>query len=472
MGHNALSKYLKPHWNYAYRNKKGMLYVEGISVEDIVEKYGSPVYVLIDSELRERMRRIQRAFPYPKLRIQYAGKNNSNLEIIRMAREEGLDFDASSVGEIILGLVADFEPKQITYTNLYKTDEDIAFAAEIGVYAITADSLEELERITRVGQKLKTKIRTFVRINPIIQFGKKYSTRKHQYGIPLPSAKKAIDFAIKSKFIDLVGLHFHGGYIDYPQIYELAAAKLLKLMRYALDKGCKIKCIDLGGGFPVDIGDKKAAFIPEDIGENFIHKFNKLLAQYNLPQPTLIFEPGKFITANSGLGLTKVISTKQIGKENTAVLDSSTYCFVPDALIYKVRYSILPANKMNKPKTVKYKINGCTCDNQDIIDGGVMLPRLEEGDILAIMDTGAYSNVVASNFNTLKRAPMVMVNENGTTKLVRRRDQYSDMFAPEMDVLKTGERGELKKYYAVTRISFKKLWSGNGTTEKKKGYLR
>ncbi|MDO8427634.1 MAG: hypothetical protein Q7S92_00295 [Candidatus Diapherotrites archaeon] len=467
------SKYLKPRWNYLYQDNKGMLYVEGVSVDDIAEKYGTPVYLLMEGELRERMRRIQRAFPYPKLRIQYAGKNNSNLEIIRMAREEGLEFDASSVGEIILGLVADFEPKQITFTNLYKTEEDIAFAAEIGVQAITADSMEELERMAHVGQRLKTKIKTFIRINPLIELGKNYSTKKQQYGIPLPSATKAIDFAIKSKYIDLVGLHFHGGYINSPKVYEIAAAKLLKLMRYALDKGCKIKYIDLGGGFPVDFGDKTASFIPEDMGETFVREFNKLLAQYKLPQPTLIFEPGKFITANSGMGLMKVISTKQIGRESAVIMDSSTYCFIPDILIDKVRYNFLPANKMNKPKIKKYKIYGCTCDCRDLMDQGEPLPKLEAGDLIAVMDTGCYSNVLASNFNTLKRAPMVLVSENGTTKLIRRRDQYSDMFAPELDVVKVAEPSELKKYYALTRSSIKKLWEGsNGKSKPKKGYLR
>lgn len=465
------SRYLKPRWNYLYQNSKGMLYVEGLSVEDIVEKYGSPVYVLIEDELRERMRRIQRAFPYPKLRIQYASKNNTNLEIIKMAREEGLELDASSVGEILLGLIADYEPNQITYTNLYKTEEDIAFAAEIGVKAITVDSLEELERIHTVGKKLNTKIRTFVRINPLIDFGKNYSTKKKQYGIPITSAKKAIDFAIKSKFVDLIGLHFHGGNVNNPKIWVIAANKLLKLARYALNFGCRIRYIDLGGGFPVDLGDKEASFIPEDMGESFIKSFNRMLKQYDLTQPTLIFEPGKFITANAGMGLMQVISTKVIGKEDVIIVDGSTYCFIPDVLIDHAKYNFLPANKMDRPKTRKYKIYGCTCDCLDLMIPRVALPTMKAGDLLAVMDTGCYSNVMASNFNTLKRAPMVMISENGVTKLIRRRDQYSDMFAPELDVLKVAEPSELRKYYALSSSSIKKLWEGNGKPPKK-GYLR
>ncbi|MFH1225361.1 MAG: diaminopimelate decarboxylase [Candidatus Diapherotrites archaeon] len=452
-------RFLRPRWSYLYQDSNGMLYIDDYSVRHIAQKFGTPLHVMIESELRSRMRRIQRAFPYPKLRIQYAGKNNSNLEIIRIAREEGMEFDASSVGEIILGLLADFEPKQITYTNLYKREEDIAFAAEVGVQAITADSMEELKRFERVGAKLKTRIRTFIRVNPLIKLGH-YSTKLHQYGIPYPAVKKALMFAIKAKHIDLVGLHFHGGYIYNPKIYSIAAEKMLKLMKFCYDNNCRIKFIDLGGGFPVDY-NSKSFFIPEDMGERLVKDFNKLLAQYNLPQPRLIFEPGKFITANSGMALVKVVSKKMLNKTKVVVVDGSTYGLVPDVLIYKANYDIIPATKMNRPIKGKWHIAGCTCDSIDVLGRHREMPELEEDDLLAIMDCGAYSNVMASNFNTLKRAPIVLVKEDGTLKLIRRRDRYSEMFAPELDILKFADPNELRKYYAITRTSLKRLWEGS-----------
>ncbi|MFH1256067.1 MAG: diaminopimelate decarboxylase [Candidatus Diapherotrites archaeon] len=465
-------KYLRPRWPFLYQDTHGMLYVDDYSVKAIAQKFGTPLHIMVESELRSRMRRIQRAFPYPKLRVQYAGKNNSNLEIIRIAREEGMEFDASSVGEIILGLLADFEPKQITFTNLYKTEEDIAFAAEVGVQAITADSIEELQRFERVGQKLKTRIKTFVRINPAIKLGK-YDTKEHQYGIPYAGAKKALLYAIKSKFIDLLGLHFHGGYIYNPKVYEIAAEKLLKLMKFCYENNSRVKFIDLGGGFPVERG-AQSVFIPEDIGERLVRQFNKLLGQFNLPQPRLIFEPGKFITANSGLALVKVVSKKVIEKKKVLVVDGSTYGLVPDALVYKENYDILPATKMNKATKGKWRIAGCTCDSHDIIGQNEILPELGEGDLLAIMDCGAYNSVMSSNFNTLKRAPIVLVKEDGTLKLIRRRDQYSEMFAPELDVLKVADPNELKKYYAITRTNFKKLWESSAANGKikRKGIIR
>ena len=119
-----LSKiYQKPRWDYLTQTKNGALMIEGLSVHDIVKKFGSPVYVMVERAIRERFRQFKKAFPYPKLRVQYATKCNSNLEIMRIANEEGIELDASSVGEIILGLLADFAPQEITFTNLYKTEQ-------------------------------------------------------------------------------------------------------------------------------------------------------------------------------------------------------------------------------------------------------------------------------------------------------------------------------------------------------------
>ncbi|MFH1424408.1 MAG: diaminopimelate decarboxylase [archaeon] len=454
-------KYLRPRWNYLSQTKGGVLIIDGVSAKDIAEKYGTPVYVFVEREIRNRMRRFKKAFPYQKLRVQLAGKTNSNLEILKIAREEGLEFDASSVGEIILGLLADFKPKQITFTNLYKTEQDIMFAAKIGVQAITADSFQELRRINNAGKKLGVKIRTFMRINPMIDY-RDYTTRNHQYGIPHSYAKKNIDYALESKHIDLIGFHFHGSYIKSPRIYYLAAQKLMNLAKYARDRGANIRYIDLGGGFPVEWGTK-SVFQPEDMGEDFVKYFQNLAKGAGFEDLKLVFEPGKFMTANAGVGLMKVVSRKQLPKKKIIVTDGSTYAFVPDVMIYHCYYDILPATRMDQRRTRVYNIAGCTCDSIDVIGKNRWLPKMHEGDLLAIMDIGAYSNVMASNFNSIKRAPMVMVAMDGSTKLIKRGDRYSEMFAPELDVLKLADSKELLELYHL-RTTIEKIWRG----EKKK----
>ena len=446
------------------QDAKDTLLVEGISVRELEKKYGTPLYIVIESELRKRFRRFKKAFAsYPHLRAQYACKINTNLEIIKIAREEGFEVDTSSVGEMILALLADFRPDQITFTNLYKTERDIQFAAELGIQAITADSLEEILKIIRVAEKIRKKIPLFIRINPMLKLGT-YSTRDHQYGVPYAYAKKALRIACGSEWVNVIGLHFHGGYIFNQNVYYFAAKRLLGLMKFAESLGCNMSSIDLGGGFPADYSYRKT-FTPEKMAKPFIKKFLKLLQKFELPEPTLIFEPGKFIATNAMLGLIKVVSAKQLGKKNYVVTDGATYGFVPDVLIYNWRYDILPASKMASPRRKRYTIAGCTCDSIDIISRNYPLPTLQENDLLTIMDLGAYSNVMASNFNTLKRASMVMICEDGTSKLIRRRDRYSEMFAPELDVLKMADPNELKILYNLHRRDIDKIWKGNPATQ-------
>ena len=451
-------KYLKPRWPYLQQDAKGTLHVQGISIKFLAERYGTPLYILVESEIRNRIKRFKKAFYYNKFRPQYASKCNSNLEILRIMREEGMDIDASSVGEIILALLADYDPKEITFTNLHKTEQDIMFAAKVGVQAITVDSIEELERVAKVAQKMSMRIRIFIRINPMLEHGE-YSSRRQQYGISNGDVKKAIRMAKQAKYVDLVGLHFHGGYITHPVVYELAAQKLIKYIVYCKSMGIRIRFLDLGGGFPFQYTDEEV-FQPEDVGEHFVKRFETMISKAGVSPPILIFEPGKFMVANAGMGLVRVISKKRRAKETMLVVDGSTYAFLPDVLAYKQFYEILPATAMRKRRTHEYTVAGCTCDCADIIGEKRWLPQLENGDLLTVMDCGAYSNVLASNFNTLKRAASVMVRENGTVRLIRRRDRYSEMFAPELDVLKVADPQELKKFYDLSRINIDRLWNG------------
>ncbi len=461
-------KHLKQHWKqFLSQDKDGNLLVEGISVKELDAKFGAPLYVLIERELRERLRTFKNAFPYQKFRPQFACKVNSNLSIIKIAKEEGFELDASSVGEIILGLLADYEPQQITFTNLYKTYQDIAFAAMIGVQAITTDSMEELKKISLVGRNLDMKIRIFLRINPLIKLGS-YSTLKQQYGIPITQAKKAIEFAAADPNIELIGLHFHGSYITNPQVYCIAANRLLKLAAYAQSLGAKISYLDLGGGFPTNENSQPKygkSYNLQKAGSMIVKTLHKLYEKYGLQAPTLIFEPGKYIVANAMMGLVKVVSTKKMGKENVVITNGSVYNMIADRFVSNCNYELLPANKLNKPLTTKYTVFGSTCDCIDVMAKNRLLPKLEEGDLLSIMDCGAYSVVFASNFNSLKRVPIILVQENGSAKLIRRRDRYAEMFAPELDVLKVADPNELKYFYNLHRINFEKIWGEHMSPE-------
>lgn len=463
------SRYIRERWQqFIAVDDRGMMTIDGIPVDAITAKFGTPLYVMVESEIRRRLRRFKKVFP-EHIRLQYAVKCNSNLEILRTVREHGFELDCSSVGELILGLLADFKPRQLSFTNLYKTEQDIHFAAKIGVQSITADSFEDIAGIALTAKKLKKHIDTVIRVNPMLQIGS-YSTRGNKYGIPIGHVMRAVETARKAPYVDFTGFHFMGGYVYKSRVFKSAARAFAKLIRDCEDRGIRVKTVSLGGGFPAAIGTQTA--FPIEEMRDFPAYWERLLRRHRIQNPPrLIFEPGKSIVLNAGIGLVRVISKKRLGrKDRVVVVDGSTYNFVPDALVQTdIQYDALPASKMNAPRVHIVTVAGNTCDCWDLLVRKIGMPKLRTGDIVAIMDVGAYAQVLANNFNTIKRAAVVMLKEDGTLKVIRRRDRYSEMFAPELDVLKMAGPDELEKYHNLYRVNVDKIWrsGGMGKLEKK-----
>lgn len=458
---HAENRYIRDRWrSFLSVDNRGMMMIEGVPVDRIVQKYGTPVYVMVESEIRRRLQRFKKVFGN-EIKLQYAVKCNSNLQILRIAHEEGFELDCASVGEIILGLLADFKPRQISYTNLYKTDQDLHFAVKMGVQSITADSIEDLAHIAATAKKLRTQVRTVIRVNPMIEI-RNYSTKGNKYGVPLKQVMEVVEIAAKSPFVDFRGFHFMGGYIYSPWTLRAAARILVNIIKECQDCHVPIKTLSLGGGFPAAIGDQYA-FPVEDL-RSFPSYFQRLLDRAGVTMPLqLLFEPGKAIVLNAGIGLMHVVANKEIHHRNRMIIaDGSTYNFIPDALVQSdVRYDILPASKMFSPRVHKVTVGGNTCDAWDLITKGIEMPKLEAGDILATMDVGAYAQVLANNFNTIKRAPVVLIHADGTFKQIRRRDRYSEMFAPELDILKMADPNELEYYNNLYRVNIDKIWKGS-----------
>lgn len=455
--HKVSSRYMRPRWErFVSQDTNGMMLIEGVPIDKIVERYGTPLYVIAESEIRSRLRRFKKVFGND-IALQYAVKCNSNLEILRIIRQEGFELDCSSVGELILGLLADFKPKQLTFTNLFKSEQDIHFAIKIGVQSITADSLEEIGHIAKTAKKLRKHVDTVIRVNPMLQMGS-YSTKGNKYGIPLAYVDRAVDLAWSSPYVDFKGFHFMGGYVHDARVFKMAARSFAKLIRRCLDRGIRVQSLSLGGGFPAAIGEEEA--FPIEQMRDFPKYFQTLMHRHGIPPLQLIFEPGKSIVLNAGIALMRVISKKRLGlKKRMVIADGSTYNFIPDALIQTgVRYDILPASKMNARRIHTVTIAGNTCDCWDLIRHDIEMPKLRAGDLLAAMDVGGYAQVMSSNFNTIRRPAMIMISPDGSTRMIRRRDRYSEMFAPELDVLKMAGPDELEKYHNMYRVNIDKVW--------------
>jgi diaminopimelate decarboxylase len=465
-----VSRYIRERWeSFVSHDGDGMMTIQGVRVDKIVEKYGTPVYVMDESEIRSRMRRYKKAVG-KSIELQYCAKTNSNLQILRIAREEGFGLDCSSVGEVILGLLADFKPKQLTLTNLNKSEQDIHFVAKMDIQSITADSFEDIENIANTAKKLKKHIDTVIRVNPMLEVGS-YSTKENKYGIPIGYVMRAVEMARKSPYVDFTGFHFMGGYVYQSRVYKTAARTFAKILRQCQDKGISVKSISLGGGFPAAIGDEYAYPIEEmrDIPKYW----ETLMKRHGIVHPPrLIFEPGKSIVMNAGVGLMRVVSKKRLGlRKRMVVADGSTYNFIPDfftLLDGKTKYDILPASKLKARRVHNVTIGGNTCDCWDIIVRDIQMPKLRAGDLLAAMDVGGYAQVMANNFNTIRRAPVVLVRPDSTLQLIRRRDRFSEMFAPELDVLKLAGPNELEIYNNLYRVNIDKIWKGGGMNKLEK----
>lgn len=470
------TRYMRDRWGgFLSQTRDGVMMIEEVRVDDIVKKYGTPLYIMVESEIRDRLRRFKKTFG-PGICLQYAVKCNSNLAILRMVREEGFELDCASVGELILGLLADFKPRQLVLTNLFKSEQDLHFAAKMGIQAITADSIEEIEHIAATARKLKKHIRMLIRVNPMIEVGA-WSTRGNKYGIPIGYIDRAVDLAVRSPYVDFDGFHFFGGYVYQSRVYKAVARVLVKLIKRCQSRGIRVRRLDMGGGFPAAIGGE-AAFPIEDM-KDFPAYFRRLMDENGLPPLELIFEPGKSVVLNAGIGLMKVIARKRLGAKKRMVnVDGSSYNFVPDTLVQGaikaedggLRYDVLPASQMNAPRIHTVTIGGNTCDCWDLMARDVELPKMRVGDAVAVMDVGGYAQVLANNFNTIKRASVIMISPDGSTRLIRRRDRYSEMFGPELDVLKLAGPDELEKYNNIYRVNIDEIWRGGGMTafEKKK----
>lgn len=458
-------RYMRDRWaRFLSQDADGMMLVEGVRVDEIAKRYGTPLLVMVESEIRRNCRRFKKVFG-SDIGLQFAVKCSSNLEILRIVREEGFELDCSSVGEIILGLLADFKPRQITLTNLFKSEQDLHFAAKVDIQSITADSIEEIEHIAATAKKLKKHIRTVIRVNPMLTVGS-YTTRGNKYGIPIGYVDRAVDLAVSSPYVDFRGFHFMGGYVYQTRVFKAAARTFVKLIRRCEQRGIRIRTLSLGGGFPAAIGDQTA--FPIEQMKDFPNYFNRLLERHGMRYPVkLLFEPGKSIVMNAGIGLMRVIARKRLGRNKRMVnVDGSTYNFMPDALIQTdVTYDLLPASKLKSPRIHSVTIGGNTCDCWDVLIKDINMPKLRAGDLVTAMDAGAYTYVMASNFNTNKRAPIVLISEDGSTRLIRRRDRFSEMFAPELDVLKMAGPNELEVYNNLYRVNVDEIWRGGGMTK-------
>ncbi|HON56695.1 MAG TPA: diaminopimelate decarboxylase, partial [bacterium] len=353
-------------------------------------------------------------------------KTCSNINIIKILKEQGAGCDIVSGGELYRALKAKVAPEKIVYAGVGKTAEEIEYALKSKILMFNCESIPEIELINKIAGKLKTTARIAIRVNPDVDAHthSKITTGKkeNKFGISIDIVADLYkNIKKKMKNIEIYGVHCHiGSQITEISPFEKALDKVLNLIDELEKCGISIKTLNLGGGLGIQyMPDKK----PIDI-----KKYGQMVSsKLQNRKLKLILEPGRYIAGNSGVLLTKVIYVKETTVKKFAITDAAMNDLIRPTL-YEAYHHIIPLKKSNKKE--KYDIVGPVCESGDYFAKDRELPKVQSGDYLAILSAGAYGFSMSSNYNSRPRAAEILVDGNKSI-LIRKRETYQDLVKPE-----------------------------------------
>jgi diaminopimelate decarboxylase len=422
---------------FHYVRKK--LFCEGVSIESLAKKYGTPLYVYSQGTLTDHFQKLDQALAPLDHLICFAMKSNSNLAVLRTLADLGGGFDIVSAGELQRVIAAGGDPKKCVFAGVGKTETEIEFALKKGVYSFNVESEAELERINRVAARLKKIAPVAVRVNPNVE-AKTHAkittgTYENKFGIAFEKIEGVYARASKLKNLKLRGVQMHiGSQITTVDPFEQAVRKMLPLVQ-KLQKKHGIEFLSIGGGLGIvynpALDSGSANWWKGGASKKILTP--KLYAERLLPllQPLglrVLIEPGRFISGNAGILVTRVEYVKRTGKKNFLIVDAAMNDLIRPAF-YDAYHEIVPLTKKSGA-AIDTDVVGPICESGDYFCKDRPLPKLGEGDHIALLSAGAYGFVMASNYNTRPLAAEVLVKGRKTV-LVRERQPVSEIWAGE-----------------------------------------
>lgn len=409
-----------------FQRINNILVCDGVPLADLAAAEGTPLYVYSASTIVARYRAIDEAFrSYPHA-LHYALKANSTLAIARLIRSLGSGADANSGGEIDVALRAGFIPEQIVFTGVGKTAAELAQAIDLGVKTINAESEGELERIDLLARERQTRARVALRVNPDIDARShphiSTGLKTNKFGIAMDAARDICRRAAGRDGLEIVGLHIHVG----SQITDLdplrrAAQAIVTLARELRDDGILIDHLDLGGGLGVSYDGS-----PVPSAEDYAAALLPVVRDSGL---AIVLEPGRHIVAPAGALLARVVDVKDRPDGKVFVILDAGMTELIRPMLYGSFHRIEPAAGSSAPE-ILCDIVGPLCESSDTLGKDRRLPRPSVGDVMAVLDAGAYGAVMASNYNRRTLPAEVLVNA-GQWSVIRRRQTIDDILALE-----------------------------------------
>ena len=413
--------------------KEGVLHVDDVSILVIEKTCTTPVYIYSEVCLSNNYKALEEALEnklgkdHPKL-IAYSVKANSNIAVINVLKKLGSGADVVSSGELKRVTKAGIKGDKIVFSGVGKTEEELSLALDSDVMQFNIESIPELEMLADIASLKKKKAPIAFRINPDIDAGghEKISTggSSTKFGIAYKDAVTVYEYAKTLPGIHVVGIDIHiGSQITDIEPFKLAFNKVLLLYKQLKKNGHNIVNLDLGGGIGVSYDQNIKPFHIDQYADIIKEKFGSLGCK-------LIFEPGRYISANAGILLTKVIRNKESYDNNFLIVDSAMNDILRPAL-YDAHHEVISVNEYKREQElIDYEIVGPICETGDIICRKASLNKIKEGDLLAIKLAGAYGAVMSSCYNSRALVPEIMIS-NKKINIIRQRVSIEDFISYE-----------------------------------------
>jgi diaminopimelate decarboxylase len=428
---------------FVYRETKGgilrrggsfALLCEEIPLRKLAEQYGTPLYVYSATMIRERYEAFDAAFRDVPHTICYSVKANSNLTVLRMLARKGCGFDVVSGGELERVLAADRKAaKQVVFSGVGKTREELTAALKAGIMLFNVESESELWALAECAGRLRKTAPVALRVNPDVaaETHPYISTglRKHKFGVPIHEARALYDKASGARYLKVRGVSVHiGSQITDIAPFGEAMTRVADLVGELRLDGHNIDYIDAGGGLGIAYEKPSSRGFSADVAA-YARALADPLRKLDV---RLLLEPGRSIIGPAGILLTSVIYRKQNDGKRFLVVDAAMNDLIRPAL-YGAYHEIIPVTQSVNPgaKSEVTDIVGPVCETGDFFARDRDLPTVEEGELLAILDAGAYGMVLASNYNTRPRPAEVLV-AGKSAKIIRQREKVSDLLRAEL----------------------------------------
>lgn len=417
-------EYLKSdYFTYGLDNS---LYCDKIPVKEIINKTGTPVYIYSKRFFEDRYKEFKQAFIDINHKIFYSVKANFNLSVIKTFYDFGSGIDVNSEGEFYRALKAGVDPKQMLMTGVGKTTDEIRLAVEKEMLMIKAESSGEIHLINEIAGKMKRKARVAVRVNPDVnpQTHPYISTglSQNKFGIGVEEASDLFKNFEKFGNISFTGIDMHiGSQITAIEPFSEAVDKLSEFYFKIKSYGVNIEHFDVGGGIGVSYDGEKS-FAVYEYAESLLPKLKKLDCE-------IFFEPGRYLTANGGILVTKVLFNKKNNLKNFIIVDTAMNDLLRPGL-YSAYHHIQPVNISKADKDITADIVGPVCESGDFFAKDRKITEVNSGEYLAIMSAGAYGMVMSSNYNARRRPAEVLVDGNNF-KIIRSRETFDHLLNDE-----------------------------------------